>query len=526
MKPRVAAAVLVVLVTGACGSHLPEREHQAAALQSVRAVIGTPAPAGSQTVAGGDGGPATVANGTGSTTAATDGPSGAAGAVSAPSTSGAGAAVGSVGRAGSGSGSVGPTAGPSRAAAAGSPGAAGTKGSSSPGGPVAPGGGGAGQVTPPSAPVAPAGGKAEIRLGSIGTESGPGGGIFLGGLHGAKAWVADVNARGGLNGHPVRLITVDDGGDPSRAFAGAKRLVESDKVQSFFATRSLFTEQAYAPYLEERHVPIVSTCGCNPVDGPSPMTFDGYINPNAGGVWMHMGPILTETDKRKIALFYCREAPICQIVRDNIVKAQKELGYTVAFEAQVSIAQPDYTAEIIAARNAGSDAVASVMDNASTLRIARSMSRQGWSAPYSSQFSNHDERVLKNGGRDVEGFLISGATAPWSSSPLMADYRAAIDRYVSGGVKSDFGAGAWVGGKLMELIAARFGDTVTSDDFLQGLYGLKEETLGGRIAPTTFAQGSHDRTNLCMVPIVVKNGAFVAPHGDKFFCAPGWKPGG
>jgi branched-chain amino acid transport system substrate-binding protein len=288
----------------------------------------------------------------------------------------------------------------------------------------------------------------------------------------------------------------------------------------------LFTEQAYARYLEERHVPIISTCGCNPVDGPSPMTFDGYINPNAGGVWMHMGPILTETDKRKIALFYCREAPICQIVRDNIVKAQKDLGYTVAFEAQVSIAQPDYTAEIIAARNAGSDAVASVMDNASTLRIARSMSRQGWTAPYSSQFSNHDERVLKNGGRDVEGFLISGATAPWSSSPLMADYRAAIDRFVSGGVKSDFGAGAWVGGKLMELIAARFGDAVTSDDFLKGLYSLKEETLGGRIAPTTFVEGSHDRTNLCMVPIVVKNGAFVAPHGDKFFCAPGWKPGG
>jgi branched-chain amino acid transport system substrate-binding protein len=377
----------------------------------------------------------------------------------------------------------------------------------------------------PEAAGASTGPKAEIRLGSVGTESGPGGGIFLGGLHGAKAWVADVNARGGLNGHPVRLITVDDGGDPSRAVAGAKRLVEEDKVQAFFATRSLFTEQAYAPYLEERRIPIISTCGCNPVDGPSPMTFDGYINPNGGGVWMHMGPILTETDKRQIALFYCREAPICQIVRDNTIKAQKDLGYTVVFEAQVSIAQPDYTAEVIAARNAGADAVASVMDNASTLRIARSMARQGWSAPYSSQFSNHDERVLTNGGKDVEGFLISGATAAWSSSPLMADYRAAVDRYVSGGVKSDFGAGAWVGGKLMELIAAGFGATVTNEDFLTGLYGLREETLGGRIAPTTFVQGSHDRTNHCMVPIQVRKGAFVAPHGDTFSCAPGWKPG-
>jgi branched-chain amino acid transport system substrate-binding protein len=504
---RATVAVLALVVTGACGSQLDERQHEAAALQSVRAVIGPAAERGTESnpVNSHESGaalpadtpaasrpriPVADATGTGST------PNSPAGAAASPTS---------------------PTI---------SPAAGGTKTRAAPATTASPGNVGRHSTAVPPNPTAPGGPKGEIRLGSVGTESGPGGGIFLGGLHGAKAWVADVNGRGGLAGHPVHLITVDDGGDPSRAFAGAKRLVESDKVQAFFATRSIFTEQAYAPYLEERRIPIISTCGCNPVDGPSPMTFDGYINPNAGGVWMHMGPILTETDKRKIALFYCREAPICQIVRDNVMKAQKELGYTVAFEAQVSIAQPDYTAEVIAARNAGADAVASVMDNASTLRIARSMSRQGWTAPYSSQFSNHDERVLKNGGRDVEGFLISGATAPWSSSALMADYRAAVDRYVNGGVKSDFGAGAWVGGKLMEKIAPGFPEGVTNEDFLRGLYGLKEETLGGRIAPTTFAQGSHDRTNLCMFPIVVKNAAFVAPHGDKFFCAPGWKPGG
>jgi len=501
------------LVTGACGSHLSEAAHERAALQSVRAVVGTAPPAvstgvtatGNRTDVGGE-----VATNAGSGSPAPVAPAARPGAVNP-------GAAGTV----TASGSAQPRPAGAAAPVAARPTATPTTG------PVAGTGAGATPGTPGGSRGPSAGGpKAEVRLGSIGTESGPGGGIFLGGLHGAKAWVADVNARGGLGGHPVRLITVDDGGDPSRAFAGAKKLVEVDKVQALYATRSLFTEQAYAPYLEQHRVPIISTCGCNPVDGPSPMTFDGYINPNAGGVWMHMGPILTETDKRKIALFYCREAPICQIVRDNIVKAQKELGYTVAFEAQVSIAQPDYTAEVIAARNSGADAVASVMDNASTLRIARSMGRQGWKAPYSSQFSNHDERVLKNGGADVEGFLISGATAAWSSSALMADYRAAVDRYVSGGVKSDFGAGAWVGGKLLELIAAGFGDTVTNEDVLKGLYGLHEETLGGRIAPTTFAVGSHDRTNLCMVPIQVQGGKFVAPHGDRFFCAPGWKPGG
>lgn len=91
---------------------------------------------------------------------------------------------------------------------------------------------------PPNSPepgAPPAG--APIILGSIGSDSGVLGQILLPVLSGAKAWVADVNARGGLNGHPVKVLFVDDGGDPGRALGLAKRLVDQDGAVAFYAER-------------------------------------------------------------------------------------------------------------------------------------------------------------------------------------------------------------------------------------------------------------------------------------------------
>lgn len=367
--------------------------------------------------------------------------------------------------------------------------------------------------------------KADIVLGSIGHESGPAAAAFLPLLQAARAWVADVNSRGGLNGHRVRFVAIDDGADPNRALAAAKRLVEVDKVQALYATRTFLTGEAIVPYLEEKRVPTVVTCTCNPVDD-SPMNFDVSLNEPLGGVWMHFGPLLTQTDKRKVALLYCREASICKVLRDQASKLQKDLGYEIAFEAQVSLAQPDYTAEVIAARNSGAEALVTINDNATNIRIQRSMRRQGWSVPVSGNITNYDERVLRDGGDAVEGMYLSAGVVPWSTSPLMTDYLAALAKWVPGAVKADFGAVGWVGGRLLEKIAEGFGDTVTSEDILDGLYALRAETLGGRMAPTTFGRGRHTRTNLCIIPIQIRNGEFVPKNGDNFECMPGWVPGG
>jgi branched-chain amino acid transport system substrate-binding protein len=359
----------------------------------------------------------------------------------------------------------------------------------------------------------------EIKLGSIGTDSGPLGSALVPMINAVRAWEADVNARGGLNGHPVRVISADDGGDPGRALVNARRLVEEEHVVAFLATRGILTEHAYTPYLEQKGVPVVAPCGCSSAFDNSPMLFPVTVGGRVGGSWAHLGGLLTQTDIRDISVFFCREAQICRVSRDGIVADAPALGLNIRHEAEISIAAPDFTAEVIAARDAGAKAIVLVAENATAIRVRRAMKRQNFTGPLSIQLTAHDERFLTDGGSDVEGTLITGGVIPYETARLAA-YRAAMKRYVPRGVIADSGAASYVGGQLLEKIATRFGDKVTSKDILDGLYALRRETLGGAIAPLTWTAGSHSLTDLCIVSLKVENGKFVAPLGYDFKCHP------
>ncbi len=77
-----------------------------------------------------------------------------------------------------------------------------------------------------------------------------------------KAWGSWVNNHGGINGHPVKVVTYDDGQKPAKGLAAAKKLVEQDHVQAIVGQMSL-TSASWASYVDSKGVPVV---GGQPVD--------------------------------------------------------------------------------------------------------------------------------------------------------------------------------------------------------------------------------------------------------------------
>ena len=375
---------------------------------------------------------------------------------------------------------------------------------------------------PPSAPAAATGAaeKAEIVIGSFGTQSGVIGTASLPIHQAARAWVKEVNERGGLAGHKVRLVMADDGGDPAKALSLVRRMVEENRIQAIYAEHGPTTVQAVLPYLEERQIPSIGPCFCAPANAKSPMAFHVGIGSDYGISWSHILPILSYTDKRKVSLFFCREAPTCRNMRNRIREVGPRVKLEVVHEAEVSLAQPDYTAEVLAARNAGTEIIITLLENASVVRIARSAHRQGWFPLISTQGASSDERFLKDGGEDVEGVLIGGY-GPYWESPKLKDYNSALDQYVPGAVKSSLGVMAWSAGKLLEAIAPALPAVPTSADILARLYALNGETLGGLSTPLFYRPGEgSDKINSCIVPLSVKKGKFVPKNGDNFICPP------
>ena len=176
--------------------------------------------------------------------------------------------------------------------------------------------------------------KAPIVFGTFGTGSGVIGRAVQPIITADKAWSADINARGGLAGHPVKLIFGDDGGDPAAALAIAKRMVEQDKVVAFIGTYLVTTTPAVTPYLEQVGVPMIGGPGGNEIEDHSPMVF----NPQTGsdealGHAIHLA-VVSQSDKRKMAILYCREASSCAQQRDRAKQFASLYGVTIVSEGR------------------------------------------------------------------------------------------------------------------------------------------------------------------------------------------------
>jgi branched-chain amino acid transport system substrate-binding protein len=432
-----------------------------------------------------------------------------------------GAATGRVTGSGSATGSrANGSAGPGSSGGATSSGGSGANGGSTAGKagapiPGTPGG--------PATPAPGSGGpKSEILLGSFGAESGVLGAVSGPAPPALRAWSAYINAKGGINGHPVRVILGDDNADPARTLSIVRQMVERDKVIAFLNDYS-FTLSAVTKYLEEKQIPVIGSIGGDVAGDHSAMVFHPLVGPDKGQAWGFLLTVATQTDKKKLGIVYCREAATCAVQMGSFKKLLPWNGLQSVYEAQVSLAQPDYTAEMLQAQRAGAEVIVSLVDSASVARLAQSAHRQGYNPIFSGTY-NLNQDLIYAGGKDVEGLILTSRTPPWDSSPKMQFYREAMDRYQPRAYRGDLGGGVFVVGKLLEeKIGPLIGEPPTTAQILEGLYALSNEKLGGLLPGIGFLHGEHFGTNQCVVPVKLTGGKFVAHDAAESFV---WAPGG
>ena len=100
-----------------------------------------------------------------------------------------------------------------------------------------------------------------IKLGA--TLSATGVAAFLGDpeLKTLQLYVEMINAKGGVLGRKLELINYDDGADPNKANANAKRLIEEDKVDFLIGGTTTGATMAIIPLAEKAEIPFISLAG-------------------------------------------------------------------------------------------------------------------------------------------------------------------------------------------------------------------------------------------------------------------------
>jgi branched-chain amino acid transport system substrate-binding protein len=114
-------------------------------------------------------------------------------------------------------------------------------------------GGVAGTVTVASA--GSAGGataSAPIKIGLVCSCTGPLSGSVVDVPPAYKAWVASVNASGGINGHKIELFTKDDASKPTTSVAIVHHFVSADHVVAIVDATT--NDAAWATYAQQQKV--------------------------------------------------------------------------------------------------------------------------------------------------------------------------------------------------------------------------------------------------------------------------------
>lgn len=364
-----------------------------------------------------------------------------------------------------------------------------------------------------------------IKVGVIASLSGTGASNTTGLPQVVAAWEKWTNAHGGINGHPVDVIVDDDQSNPVTGLTAAKQLVQQDKVVALTALQGSYSETAFASYLQQVQVPVV---GGASYDTAIWLTNPMFFNIFPAQATSLYGPELLAHQQglHKSVAVVCAETPSCKGLQALISPYASQLGVTLLPIVTAGATQPSYAAQCLQLKSEGAQAVTLGLASSVMLRVIQNCSQQGYTPSFYSEDGVSLTDSFKSLGAHIYGWV---ETLPWFyQGSARNDMTAALDQYGGGASSSQYAnddAGmTWASLEMFKEALRDAPATVTSKTVLDGLYTIKNETLGGLLPqPVTFSQATQaaPRTDpACIFLIEAKNGSWDMPDGTKPVCRP------
>ncbi len=335
-----------------------------------------------------------------------------------------------------------------------------------------------------------------IKVGAICyCSSGAGGlgAVFAPGLDVYKAWANTVNSTGGIDGHPVDLITKDDGGNPATSVADAQSLIAEHVVAIADMTT---VDQSWASTVSAADVPVVGVLTYEPTFGTNP-DFYPEAQTNNSSIYAVV-TTAKSAGATSLANVYCAEAPVCAESVPAYTATGKQLGVPVTYNAEISATAPNYTAQCLAAQQKHVGAVFIGEPAAITVKFAGSCAQQNYKPTYVTEGFGFGMNVAAAPGLSDTLWSEFGSLPFFANTPAVQTANAAIDKYYPGvrenaTLYSQQDFMSWASGMLL-VDAIKAGGLTSSGsptaaEVVKGLESLHGDTVDGLTPPLTFEAG-------------------------------------
>jgi branched-chain amino acid transport system substrate-binding protein len=341
---------------------------------------------------------------------------------------------------------------------------------------------------------------------------------------GLAIWAQAVNARGGVQCHPVQVISLDDGSDSARVASNWNTLKSRGMVAMVGAAEPI-TMGSLRAAAERDRIPVIGGDLVDTAWFESPWVFPQGVHPYSTFDGSLYEAAKATPGAKTAGLVYCVEASICTNIKNNFPKSAGIAGLNVGLTKAVSLTQSDFTAECQAMKDAGVDVLWLALDGSANTRLGRSCDRIGYKPQLSTNALGVPPAVSEDPLLSKATVYLASATVPFSTSdtPGAAEFAAAAKRYAPSFKLDQSVMMGWSAGKLFEAALAKVADKARSGDvttqlILDGLYQLKSEKLQGLSPGVTFVQGKPATAPRCYYALLLNTSGVTAPLGSKVRC--------
>ena len=225
-----------------------------------------------------------------------------------------------------------------------------------------------------------------IRIGWLPALTGPSSSTGVAINRGTMLAVSEINAKGGVNGRQIELITRDTQSDPTKAVNAAAELTRQQKVHVVWGPGNSGEALACTPAIARARVPQLDPCWVDAVIDVEKYPLAFRNAPSNQEVGAAANRYVVDVLKIKNVAVIGDTTGYGTSSVDTYVPMLKAKGANVVYQGEVDSSQPDLKAELLRMRNAGAQAIMPWSVNAGFLsRIINTRGQMGWDVPIAGQ---------------------------------------------------------------------------------------------------------------------------------------------
>ncbi len=312
----------------------------------------------------------------------------------------------------------------------------------------------------------------------------------------------DVNAKGGLNGHPLKLVIYDDEGDVTKARLHAEKLLQKDKALAIIGPSITPASMTVLEVTQKAKMPLISCAAAAGITAPAKDRFWTFKT--------------AQTDEMAVARIYqyCQKHGITKVAiftvssafgvagKDQLLAQAPKNGIEVVGQEVFGDKDTDMTPQLTKMRSLPAQAVICWGVGPAPALVAKNMKQLGFTIPLIQSHGAASKKFIELAGDAGDGILMpAGKLVIYKqlsdTDPQKAVCKEYAEKYVAKfkAPESSFGGYAYDAVRMLNQALAKAGkDQAKIRDELEatknfvgvsGVFNMSPEDHNG-LNPTAF----------------------------------------